>query len=130
MALDGISAAASVLQVAEMGFSLAKSIYTFVKAAKDARKALKIVAEDTRLVEVVLNRARYEIRKRSAINQKNIDADFGDLLQGTRNAFAEVGDFFSLLSGNHKLKFSGRLQYSFNKKEKLYLFLANLEKRA
>ena len=107
MGLDGTSAAASVLQVAELGFSLAKSIHNFVKTAKNADTEPKTVAADTRLVAVALNRTHHEIWTRSALKQPTVNLDFEGVLQGTGNAFDEVGGFSALLFKSHKLKLLG-----------------------
>ncbi|KAK4615329.1 hypothetical protein CLAFUW4_10223 [Fulvia fulva] len=127
MALDGISATAGVLQVAEMGFSLAKSIHNFVLTAKDAPKDLRVVAQDIRLLSIVLKRAHTQIQSTDNLKQHEMDADFQDILDGTKDAFNDVRE--SVASMHSKGQTVARLQYAFNKKEKIELLGANLEKR-
>jgi hypothetical protein len=89
-----LGAASGILGVAEVGFSLASTLYKYASSVKSAEKELKAIAKDVELTSKVLKQTHEQIQKdqdaklctNEAINLT------GDVLQGCRDAFQEVDE--------------------------------------
>ncbi|USW57956.1 Putative C2H2 finger domain transcription factor CON7 [Septoria linicola] len=84
--------AASVLQVAEAGASLATTLYNYAKSVKSAEKDIKKIAREVRLTSAVLQQAHDQLQGQSNVQTCTTKAihDLDELLIGCREAFQEV----------------------------------------
>ena len=127
-------AASGVLSVAEVGFSLASTLYKYAASVKGAEKDLKAIAKDVELTSKVLKQTHEQIQKdqdAKLCTDEAIDVT-SDVLAGCRNAFQEVDDTLkgsikTDADGKPSVTMAGRLKWPL-KSNKLDLQRANLEK--
>lgn len=125
--------AAGVLQVAEVGFNLASTLYKYASTVKGAERDIKRIARDVKLTSKVLERTHQQLKADQQGQLVTDDAlfDLEDVLDGCREAFQEVDDALqkSMKSsaGKSSISFTEKLKWPL-KQDKLEVLRANLEK--
>ncbi|PPJ60459.1 hypothetical protein CBER1_07355 [Cercospora berteroae] len=129
-----IGTAASVIQVAEAGFSLATTLYNYSKSVKSAEKDIKKIARDVNLTAKVLQRTHEQLKAdvsgKSCTNEAIHDLE--EVLEGCREAFQEVDDALTKSTrvgadGNFTISMTEKLKWPL-RSSKLEVLRANLEK--
>ncbi|GIZ49288.1 hypothetical protein CKM354_001232000 [Cercospora kikuchii] len=129
-----IGTAASVIQVAEAGFSLATTLYNYDKSVKSAEKDVKKVARDVKLTAKVLQRTHEQLTGdgNGKVCTPEAIHDLVDVLEGCKETFQEVD---VALTKSMKTGVNGTITISKTEKmkwplrsSKLDLLRANLEK--
>ncbi|KAF7188185.1 hypothetical protein HII31_10470 [Pseudocercospora fuligena] len=85
---------ASILQVAEVGFSLATTLYSYAASVKGAEKEIKKIARDVRLTSKVLTRTHEQLKadRNAQLATDEALQDLEDVLDGCKEAFQEVDE--------------------------------------
>jgi polyhydroxyalkanoate synthesis regulator phasin len=129
-----LGAGSGVLGVAEVGFSLASTLYKYASSVKGAEKELKAIAKDVELTSKVLKQAHEQLQKDrdgKLCTNEAIDVT-SDVLEGCRDAFQEVDNELKRsikteAGGKSTLSLTSRLKFPL-KSNKMELLRANLEK--
>lgn len=126
--------AASAIQVAGAGWSLAKTLHAYVDAVKSAQKHIKAVATEVKLTASVLDHLGGLLKDSEAekLCTSDVISDAKDALGGCRDAFGEIEEAFkgvvkTLADGSRSVSATARLAWPF-KKGKLEALQANLER--
>ncbi|KAF2166621.1 hypothetical protein M409DRAFT_23255 [Zasmidium cellare ATCC 36951] len=125
--------AAGVLQVAEVGFNLATTLYKYASTVKGAERDIKRIARDVKLTSKVLERTHEQLKADQQAQLCTDDAlvDLEDVLDGCREAFQEVDDALNKSmkpsSGKPVITLAEKLKWPL-KQDKLEVLRANLEK--
>lgn len=122
--------AASVLQVAEVGFSLATTLYKYATTARSAEKDIMKIARDVKLTSKVLQRTYQQIKadQQGDLCTEEALFDLEDALDGCREAFEELdGVLQKSMKADGKVGWGERLKWPL-KQNKLEVLRANLEK--
>lgn len=131
---EAFATAASVLQVAEVGFSLATTLYKYATSVKGAEKEIKKIAREVKLTSKVLERTYEQLKadRQAQLCTEDALSDLEDALEGCKEAFQEVE---GSLNKSLKPDSEGKLYTStFDKfkwplrSNKLEVLRANLEK--
>jgi hypothetical protein len=129
-----LGAASGILGVAEVGFSLASTLYKYASSVKSAEKELKAIAKDVELTSKVLKQTHEQIQKdqdAKLCTNEAIDLT-SDVLQGCRDAFQEVDDELNRSikvdgGGQSTVSMTSRFKFPL-KSNKMELLRANLDK--
>ena len=129
-----LGAASGVLSVAEVGFSLASTLYKYASSVKGAENELKAIAKDVELTSKVLKQTHEQLQKdrdQKLCTVEAIDVT-SDVLEGCRDAFQEVDvelkrSIKTGVGGKSTLSITSRLRFPL-KSNKMELLRANLEK--
>ncbi|KAK4500349.1 hypothetical protein PRZ48_008538 [Zasmidium cellare] len=125
--------AAGVLQVAEVGFNLATTLYKYASTVKGAERDIKRIARDVKLTSKVLERTHEQLKadKQAQLCTDDALVDLEDVLEGCREAFQEVDDALNKSmkpsSGKTVISLAEKLKWPL-KQDKLEVLRANLEK--
>ncbi|CZT15071.1 uncharacterized protein RCC_12286 [Ramularia collo-cygni] len=122
--------AASVVQVAEAGLSLATTLYTYAQSVKGAEEDIKRVARDVKLLAKVLQQLHQQIQGNGRVQTCTEEAvhDLEEVLVGCKEAFGEVNEvFIKSHSGRSTLSMTDKLKWPL-RSNKLAALRANLEK--
>ncbi|CAK1367811.1 hypothetical protein CB0940_11451 [Cercospora beticola] len=129
-----IGTAASVIQVAEAGFSLATTLYNYSKSVKSAEKDIKKIARDVKLTAKVLQRTHEQLKADVLGKSCTHEAihDLEEVLDGCREAFQEVDDALMKsmrpgANGKFTMSMTEKLKWPL-RSSKLEVLRANLEK--
>ncbi|KAK4616004.1 hypothetical protein CLAFUW4_10224 [Fulvia fulva] len=132
MALDGISAAAGILGIAQIGIQLAASISQFVSTVKAADKDLKAIQPDVKSIGFVIKQTRDYFQKHANSDTSESVSELETTLKDTNVSLNGVKDLLMKLSGGSfrgRAPFASRVDGAFSKKEKMKMLLADLERR-
>lgn len=125
--------AAGIIQVAEVGFNLATTLYKYASTVKGAERDIKRIARDVKLTSKVLERTHEQLKADQQAQLCTNDAlvDLEDVLEGCREAFKEVDDSLNKSmkppSGKLGMSLTEKLKWPL-KQDKLEVLRANLEK--
>jgi hypothetical protein len=132
--VEPIGAASGVLGVAEVGFSLAATLYKYASSVKSAEKELKAIAKDVELTSKVLKQTHEQIQRDQNVKLCTSEAlDLtSDVLSGCQDAFREVdealkGSIKTDANGKPSVTIGARMKWPL-KSGKLEVLRANLEK--
>lgn len=131
---EPFSLAASALQVAGAGVSLAKTLHDYIAAVKGAQRHVKAVVVEVRLTASVLEHLGALLKENEAekLCTADVISDADDALQGCRDAFGEIEEAFgsglrALPDGTRIVSTTARFAWPF-KKGKVEALQANLER--
>lgn len=131
---EPFSIAASAIQVAGAGLSVAKTLHAYVQEVKSAHKHVKAVAVEVKLTSSVLEHLGALLNENEAekLCTKNVVTDAQDALSGCKDAFNEIDNTFKALvkaqpEGTRTVSTTARFAWPF-KKGKLEALQANLER--
>lgn len=125
--------AAGILQVAEVGFNLATTLYKYASTVKSAGKDIDRIARDVKLTSQVLKRTHEQLKADQQAQLWTDDAlvDLEEVLEGCREAFREVDDSLKKSmkpsGGKSGISLADKLKWPL-KQDKLEVLRANLEK--
>ncbi|KAK3721577.1 hypothetical protein LTR37_003133 [Vermiconidia calcicola] len=129
--VGGVSA---VLTMAEIGFSLANTLYQYASSVKGAEKDIRAIAKDVELTSKVLRQTHEQIKQDQDAKLCSNEAIglTSDVLQGCQDAFRDVDEALKSsmkfgTDGKWSVTRTGRLLWPL-KSNKLELLRANLEK--
>lgn len=132
---DGLSVAASALQVADLGFRLAKTIWVYAKDVRSAAADLHAVATDVDILAKVLKQLhnQLDLDHQSRLYTREGRETAYENLQGCRQAFFDIetflADFVKIDSGDGKARLSKRSQMMYPLKQgRMEVLRANLER--